>query len=269
MKKLELSFDEFLQLKQYCEKVGICFLSTPFDFDSIAFLSSIDMPFWKVPSGEVTNLPYLLALAKTGKPVVMSTGMCEMKEIEAAINVLRENGTKDIKLLHCNTEYPTPYEALNLRTIGNMEETFNCIVGLSDHSMGSAVDVAAVTMGASIIEKHLTLSRADGGPDGAFSMEPQEFKTMITDIRNVEKSLGRVTYDLTEAQIRGRKNARSLYVVKDMKKGDIFTNDNIKSIRPGRGLPTWHLDEIMGKRAATNLKVGTAMKWEYVDKEEL
>lgn len=257
------------ELFQYAIEVGIDIFSSPFDDSAVDLLEKLGSPAYKIASYEILDIPLIKKCASTGKPIILSTGIATIVDIDRAVKACLAEGNNQIAILKCVSQYPTPYEALNLRTIGNMEETFNCIVGLSDHSMGSAVDVAAVTMGASIIEKHLTLSRADGGPDRAFSMEPQEFKTMITDIRNVEKSLGRVTYDLTEAQIRGRKNARSLYVVKDMKKGDIFTNDNIKSIRPGRGLPTWHLDEIIGKRAATNLKVGTAMKWEYVDKEEL
>jgi N,N'-diacetyllegionaminate synthase len=157
LKKLELSYDEFLALKDYCDKVGMCFLSTPFDFDSIKFLNSIDMPFWKIPSGEVTNYPYLVALAKTSKPVVMSTGMCEMDEIQAAIDVLKENGAKDIKLLHCNTEYPTPFEDVNLRAMATMREVFGLEVGYSDHTKGIEVPIAAVALGATVMRSTLPL----------------------------------------------------------------------------------------------------------------
>jgi N,N'-diacetyllegionaminate synthase len=159
LKKLELSYDEFVGLKSYCDKVGITFLSTPFDFDSIDFLDSIDMPFWKIPSGEITNLPYLVALAKTEKPVVMSTGMCEMNEIQVAIDILLRNGTKEIKLLHCNTEYPTPFEDVNLKAIQTMHNCFGLEVGYSDHTKGIEVPIAAVAVGATIIEKHFTLDR--------------------------------------------------------------------------------------------------------------
>ncbi len=190
LKKLELSFDEFLNLKSYCEKVGICFLSTPFDFDSIEFLNSIDMPFWKIPSGEVTNLPYLLALAKTGKPVVMSTGMCTLQEIRDAIDVLQANGTKEIKLLHCNTEYPTPFEDVNLKAMQAMRDEFWMEVGYSDHTKGIEVPVAAVALGATIIEKHFTLDRNMEGPDHKASLEPQELAEMVCCIRNIEKALG-------------------------------------------------------------------------------
>ena len=190
LKKLELSFDEFLNLKNYCENMGICFLSTPFDFDSIEFLNSIDMPFWKIPSGEVTNLPYLLALAKTGKPVVMSTGMCTLQEMREAIDVLQANGTKEIKLLHCNTEYPTPFEDVNLKAMQTMRDEFQMEVGYSDHTKGIEVPIAAVALGATIIEKHFTLDRNMEGPDHKASLEPNELAEMVCCIRNIEKALG-------------------------------------------------------------------------------
>ena len=166
------------------------------------------------------------------------------------------------------SQYPTPYEDLNLKTISDIEKRFACVSGLSDHSMGSAVDVAAVVLGASIIEKHLTLRRSDGGPDGVFSMEPEEFARMVTDVRNVEKGMGKVTYDLTEKQRLGRKNARSLYVVKEMKKGDVFTEENLKSIRPGRGVPTWFYEDILGKKASLDIAYGTPMSMDFLLKEE-
>ena len=190
LKKLELSFDSFVKLKEYCDKIGICFLSTPFDFDSIDFLNSLNMPFWKIPSGEVTNYPYLVALAKTGKPVVMSTGMCEMSEISDAIKVLKDNGTKDIKLLHCNTEYPTPFEDVNLTAMDTMRKAFNVEVGYSDHTKGIEVPIAAVALGATIIEKHFTLDRNMEGPDHKASLEPDELKAMVQAIRNIEKAIG-------------------------------------------------------------------------------
>ena len=174
LQKLEFPYDIFLKLKEYCDQIGICFLSTPFDHESIEFLNTIDMPFWKIPSGEVTNLPYLVALAQTGKPVVMSTGMCDMVEIEAAIKVLRDHGTKEIKLLHCNTEYPTPFEDVNLRAIETMKDTFGYEVGYSDHTKGIEIPIAAVAIGAAIIEKHFTLDRSMKGPDHKASLEPDE-----------------------------------------------------------------------------------------------
>lgn len=250
LKKLELSFDEFLQLKKYCEQVGICFLSTPFDFDSVAFLDSIDMPFWKVPSGEVTNLPYLLALAKTGKPVVMSTGMCNMEEIREAILVLKTNGTKDIKLLHCNTEYPTPFEDVNLKAMQTMQETFHLEVGYSDHTKGIEVPIAAVALGATIIEKHFTLDRNMEGPDHRASLEPNELAAMVSAIRNIEKSLGTGLKEPSTSEKKNIAVARKSIVAKTkIKAGDIFTEKNITVKRPGTGISPMKWFEVLGTNA--------------------
>ena len=250
LKKLELSFDEFLQLKKYCENVGICFLSTPFDFDSIEFLNSIDMPFWKIPSGEVTNLPYLLALAKTGKPVVMSTGMCNMEEILSAIAVLSSNGTKDIKLLHCNTEYPTPFEDVNLKAMQAMREAFHLEVGYSDHTKGIEVPIAAVALGATIIEKHFTLDRNMEGPDHKASLEPDELADMVRSIRNIEKALGSGTKVPSPSEKKNISIARKSIVAKTkIKAGDIFTEENITVKRPGSGISPMKWFEVLGTKA--------------------
>lgn len=250
LKKLELSYDEFIALKEYCDKVGITFLSTPFDFDSIDFLNSIDMPFWKIPSGEVTNLPYLLALAKTGKPVVMSTGMCEMTEIEAAINVLKENGTKEIKLLHCNTEYPTPFEDVNLKAMQTMRDAFGLEVGYSDHTKGIEVPVAAVALGATVIEKHFTLDRNMEGPDHKASLEPDELAAMVSSIRHIEKALG--TGDKTPSPSE-QKNItvarKSIVAKKDIKAGDELTVENITVKRPGTGISPMKWFDVLGTKA--------------------
>ncbi len=253
------------ELFKYARKIGIEIFSSPFDDTAVDLLEELNVSAYKIASYEILDIPLIKKCARTGKPIILSTGIATIADIERAINACLSEGNDSVSILKCVSQYPTPYEDLNLKTIKNMSDTFNCIAGLSDHSMGSAIDVAAVAMGASIIEKHLTLNRADGGPDGAFSMEPEEFKQMIIDIRNVEKAIGKVTYDLSEAQKKGRKNARSLYVVKDIKKGEMFTKDNIKSIRPGRGLPTWYYDEIIGRRAAMDISFGTALKWEYID----
>lgn len=179
VKKLELSFDQHRQIKAYCDEKGICFLSTPFDIPSVRFLNTLDMPFWKIPSGEITNLPYLLEIAKTKKPVVLSTGMCEPEEIEAAINVLKDNGTPSVTLLHCNTEYPSPYEDVNLRAMQTMREQFGVEVGYSDHTQGIEVPIAAAAMGAAIVEKHFTLDKNMEGPDHKASLEPDELAAMV------------------------------------------------------------------------------------------
>lgn len=250
LRKLELSYDEFLRLKQYCDQAGICFLSTPFDFESIDFLNSIEMPFWKIPSGEVTNLPYLIALAKTGKPVVMSTGMCEMAEIRKAIQVLRENGTKEIRLLHCNTEYPTPYEDVNLRAMQTMRDAFGLEVGYSDHTKGIEVPVAAVALGATVIEKHFTLDRSMEGPDHKASLEPDELAAMVSSIRHIEKALG--TGDKTPSPSE-RKNLevarKSIVARREIRAGEVFTAENITVKRPGTGISPMKWFDVLGAKA--------------------
>lgn len=250
LKKLELTYEEFIQLKEYCEKKGICFLSTPFDFDSIAFLDSLDMPFWKIPSGEITNLPYLLALAKTRKPVVMSTGMCEMKEIEEAISVLREHGTPEIKILHCNTEYPTPFEDVNLKAMQSLRENFGLEVGYSDHTKGIEVPVAAVALGAAVIEKHFTLDRTMEGPDHKASLEPQELAEMVKSIRNIEAALGSGKKEPSPSEKKNIAVARkSIVAAGPIKKGELFSEDNITVKRPGSGISPMKWFDVIGKTA--------------------
>lgn len=255
LKKLELPYDEFIALKKYCDKVGITFLSTPFDFDSIDFLNSVDMPFWKIPSGEITNLPYLLALARTGKPVVMSTGMCEMEEIKAAIKVLRENGIKDIKLLHCNTEYPTPFEDVNLRAMQTMRDAFGLEVGYSDHTKGIEVPVAAVALGATVIEKHFTLDRNMEGPDHKASLEPDELAAMVSSIRHIEKALGTGDKTPSSSEKKNIAIARKSIVAKRLiKAGDEFTEENITVKRPGSGISPMKWFEVLGTKATRDFQ---------------
>ena len=255
LKKLELTYDEFLALKDYCDKVGICFLSTPFDFDSINFLNSINMPFWKIPSGEITNYPYLVALAQTGKPVVMSTGMCEMAEITAAIDVLRDNGTKEIKLLHCNTEYPTPYEDVNLRAMQTMRDCFGLDVGYSDHTKGIEVPVAAVAMGATVIEKHFTLDRNMEGPDHKASLEPDELKAMVSSIRHIEQAMGNGDKKPSPSEKKNISVARKSIVAKtDIKEGDSLSEGNITVKRPGTGISPMRWLEVIGTKAVRDFE---------------
>lgn len=250
LKKLELSYEEFVALNAYCDKVGITFLSTPFDFDSIEFLNSINMPFWKIPSGEITNFPYLVALAKTRKPVVMSTGMCEMGEITAAIKVLRENGTTDIKLLHCNTEYPTPFEDVNLRAMQTMRDTFDLEVGYSDHTKGIEVPVAAVALGATIIEKHFTLDCNMEGPDHKASLEPYELASMVSSIRNIEKALGNGDKTPSPSERKNIAVARkSIVASQSIKTGELLSEDNITAKRPGTGISPMKWNEVIGTKA--------------------
>lgn len=208
------------------------------------------MPFWKIPSGEVTNYPYLVALAKTGKPVVMSTGMCEMDEIKAAVRVLRENGTKDIRLLHCNTEYPTPFEDVNLRAMLTLKETFGLEIGYSDHTKGIEVPIAAVAMGASIIEKHFTLSRDMEGPDHKASLEPAELALMVKSIRNIEKALGSGDKRPSPSEQKNISVARKSIVAKTLiKAGEFLTEENITVKRPGTGISPMKWNEVLGTKA--------------------
>ena len=250
LRKLELSFDEFLRLKEYCEKKEIRFLSTPFDFESIRFLESLDMPFWKIPSGEVTNLPYLVALAKTGKPVILSTGMCTMKEIEAAIQVLKENGTEDIRLLHCNTEYPTPFEDVNLNAMKTMREAFGCEVGYSDHTRGIEVPIAAAALGATVIEKHFTLDRPMEGPDHKASLEPDELAAMVQGIRHIEKALGSGIKEPSPSEKKNIAVARkSIVAGRPIRQGEVFSEENLAVKRPGTGISPMKWNDVLGNRA--------------------
>lgn len=250
LKKLELKDEDFLYLKKYCDSTGIAFLSTPFDLESIDFLNKIEMPFWKIPSGEVTNYPYLVSIAKTHKPVVMSTGMCDMGEIEVAINVLRENGTKQIKLLHCNTEYPTPFEDVNLAAMGTMRTRFDIPVGYSDHTKGIEVPIAAVACGAVIIEKHFTLDRNMSGPDHKASLEPDELALMVSSIRNIEKAIGTVEKKATSSEIKNRVVVRKSIVASCyISEGEILSVNNITVKRPANGLSPMLWNDVIGTKA--------------------
>ena len=252
------------RLMALADDLGLAFFSTPFDATAVDFLESLNVPCHKVASFELVDLPLLRKIAATGKPVIMSTGMATLAEIDEAVQTLRGNGTEELVLLKCTSAYPAPAEEANLRTIPHLSQTFGCPAGLSDHTMGSAVAVAAVALGARVIEKHFTLSRADGGPDGAFSMEPGEFATMTRDIRTVEKALGQVSYALTGREEQSRVFRRSLFVVKDMRTGDLFTEENVRSIRPGHGLHPRHYEDRLGKRAGKALAAGTPMAWELL-----
>lgn len=252
-------------LFDYAKKIGITCFSSPFDFEAVDFLEELNVPAYKIASFEINDIPLINKVARTGKPIILSTGIADMQDIYLALDTCYKAGNENIILLKCVSEYPTPYEEINLRTIPNMQETFDCVVGLSDHSMGEAVDIAGITLGAKVIEKHLTLIRKDGGPDSSFSMEPDEYRHMVDSVRKVEQALGQVTYELTEKQKKSKERSRSLYIVKDIKKGQLFTLDNVKSIRPGYGMHTKYLYSVIGKRAKCDLKKGTSMKWDYIE----
>ena len=253
------------ELFRYASQIGIDCFSSPFDLSAVDFLHQFDMPAFKIASFEITDIPLIEKVAKEGKPVIISTGIADYNDIKLAVETCHKAGNDQVVLLKCVSEYPTPYPELNLNTIPDMAKEFDCITGLSDHSMGNAVPIAAVTLGAAVIEKHLTLSRADGGPDGSFSMEPAEFREMVTDIDHIISALGHVTYDLTEKQKNSRGRSRSLYVSADIKAGETFTENNIKSVRPGYGLHTKYYYSILGKKAKCDLKLGTALKWDYIE----
>lgn len=252
------------KLKKLAQDLGMECFSSPFDPSAVDFMHEMDMPAYKVASFEINDIPLIRKIARMGKPVIFATGIAYLEDIERALRTCREEGNEQIVLLKCTSTYPSPYEDMNLKVIPNMAEVFGCLTGLSDHSMGTAVAVASVALGAKMVEKHLTLSREDGGPDAAFSMEPAEFRKMAEEIRIVEKALGKVTYELTEKQIRSREDGRSLFVVKDIKEGELFTDENVRSIRPAFGMHTMYYDEIIGKRARTDIAKGTPLEWKYV-----
>lgn len=251
IKKLELSYENFEVLHEYCNKIGITFISTPFDMDSIHFLDELDVPFFKIPSGEITNLPYLIEIGKTKRPVVMSTGMSSIEEIRTAVAILHKYGAKKVTLLHCNTAYPTPYEDVNLNAMKTLYDIFHLPVGYSDHTKGIEVPIAAAALGATVIEKHFTLDRNMEGPDHKASLEPDEFKQMVTSIRNIEKAMGCSEKKPTESELVNRDIARKSIVAKcDIKAGAIFTEDNITVKRPGNGISPMNWFEVLGQKAA-------------------
>lgn len=253
VKKLELSFAEFVELKEYCKAKNIIFMSTPFDIESADFLNEIKVEIFKIPSGEITNYPLIKKIGQFKKSVIMSTGMCNLEEIREAIEILREQGTKNISLLHCNTQYPTPIEDVNLKAMLRMRDEFNLPIGYSDHSKGIEVPIAAVALGAAIIEKHFTLSKEMEGPDHRASLEPDELKKMVESIRNIEKALGVREKLVTNSEKENLQVARkSIVAAVPIKKGDIFTEENITVKRPGTGLSPMRWNEVLGKPANKN-----------------
>lgn len=252
------------KLMELANGLGMECFSSPFDATAVDFMREMDMPAYKVASFEINDIPLIRRIARIGKPIIFATGIAYLEDIERALAVCKEEGNEQVILLKCTSTYPSPYEDMNLKVIPHMAETFDCLAGLSDHSMGTAVAVASVALGAKMVEKHLTLSRQDGGPDAAFSMEPEEFRKMAEEIRIVEKALGRVTYELTEKQKKSREDGRSLFVVKDIGKGEIFTEENVRSIRPAFGMHTMYYDEVIGKKARMDIAKGTPLDWKYI-----
>lgn len=249
-KKLELPMSAFADFKEYAEKKGVQFMSAPFELESIKLLDRIGMNTWKIPSGEITNLPYLIAISKTHKPVILSTGMSTMEEIQTALKILKKHGSGEISLLHCNTQYPTPYEDINLLAMKTMQKKTGLPVGYSDHSIGIEVPIAAVALGAPIIEKHFTLNRSLPGPDHKASIEPDELRQMVASIRHIEAALGSAEKAVTTSERPNIAIARkSIVASQNIKKGELFTEDNITTKRPGNGVSPMRWFEVLGTTA--------------------
>lgn len=249
-KRIHLTFDEHAQLKEYCDSIGIAYLSTPFDLDSIDFLQQLGTPMWKVPSGEITNLPYLEKIAATKKPVILSTGMSMISEIEDALTILENGGAGPITLLHCNTEYPTPIEDANLLAMQDLREQFGLPVGYSDHTAGIEADIAAAALGAVVIEKHFTLDKALPGPDHKASLSPEELTAMVAAVRKTELALGDGRKHVTESEAKNKPIARkSILAKRDIKKGETFTPENLTVKRPGDGISPMRWYDVLGKTA--------------------
>ncbi len=255
LERLTLTKSNFKELKNYCDSIGIGFISTPFDLESIEFLNKFDMDFWKIPSGEITNLPYLEAIAKTGRKVIMSTGMSNLEEIKGAVSILEKNGVKEIELLHCNTQYPTPFEDVNLNSMLTLKSEIGKKVGFSDHTLGIEVPIAAVALGAEIIEKHFTLDKEMEGPDHRASLNPVELKQMVKAIRNIEKSLGDALKRATPSEMANKNVARkSIVAAKNIKKGEILSKENLTTKRPGNGICPMRWYDIIGTSAIRDFK---------------
>ncbi len=250
VRKLMLKFDDFVPLKKYCEDKNIKFLSTPFDLSSVEFLNQLGCDLWKIPSGEITNLPYLVKVAKTGKEIILSTGMSTLDEVGEAIKVLKEHGAGKITLLHCTTEYPAPYADVNLRAMLTMKDAFGLEVGYSDHTPGIEIPVAAVAMGATVIEKHFTLDRNMEGPDHKASLEPDELAAMVRSIRNVEMAIGTGEKIPSESEKKNMPIARkSIIAARDIKKGEVLTEENLTTKRPGNGISPMKWNDVVGTKA--------------------
>lgn len=254
------------KLKQAANDLGMDLFSSAFDDTAVDFLEAMGVPVQKIASFENVDIPLIRKMAKTGKPLIISTGMATLAVIEEAVNAARSAGASEIALLKCTSAYPAPAEEMNLRTIPHMSAAFGVPVGLSDHTMGVAVPAASVAIGACIIEKHFTLSRSNPGPDSAFSLEPHELKEMVQAVRMVEKALGKVCYGAHGREAKSKIFQRSLFVVEDVKAGEILTRANIRSIRPGHGLHPRHFDEVLGRRAACDLEKGVPLSWDLMEK---
>lgn len=246
-------------------ELGVTMFSTPFDESAVDLLAALDAPAYKIASFEAIDLPLIAYTAKTGKPLIISTGMANLGEIAEAVSVARGSGATGVALLHCVSSYPAPMEDANVATVPHLAAAFDCVAGLSDHTPGVAASVASVALGGAIVEKHFTLARADGGPDAEFSLEPDEFKRLVDDCKNAWRAKGRVNYDLLGSEKGNRVFRRSLYVVRPVGKGEVFTRENLRSIRPGFGLPPKNLQAVLGRRATRDLAFGEPLSWDCVE----
>ena len=251
-------------LMEEAKKLGLLCFSSPFDPTAVDYLENLDVPAYKVASFEINDIPLIRKIARLKKPIIFATGIAYEEDIELALETCQKEGNDDIILLKCVSAYPTPYEMVNLRMMNYLEDKYKCVVGLSDHTMGSVVATGSVALGGRMIEKHLTLNRSANGVDDAFSMEPAEFAKMVSDVRIMEKALGSYQYELSDKQASERRLSRSLFVVKDIKAGETITTENVRSIRPGNGMHTKHYDEVLGMKAVKDIEKGTPLDWELI-----
>ena len=254
----------FRAIFRRCKEKGIIGFSTPFDFTSVDFLEKMDVPCYKIASFENIDLPLIKKVAQTGKPIIASTGMASLAELSELVTTARENGCTDLTLLKCTSSYPATPEGSNLLTIPHMRELFNCKVGVSDHTLGIGAAIASIALGASVIEKHFTISRAEGGVDAAFSLEPAEMKQLVQEAKAAHTALGSIKYGISEQEQKSLQFRRSLYIVEDMQAGDVITEENMRSIRPGLGLPPKYYEILLGKRVKYDIKRGTAVTWDML-----
>jgi N-acetylneuraminate synthase len=252
------------ELFDRANRLGVTMFSTPFDPSAVDFLEGLNAPAYKIASFEMIDLPLVAHIAKTGKPIIMSTGMANLNEIEEAVACVRDNGNQELVLLHCVSSYPAPLEAANIAVVADLAKRFSLVSGLSDHTFGTVASVAAIAVGGSVIEKHFTLSRADGGPDAGFSLEPHEFSQLVTDTKAAHRALGRVHYETLGCEGASKSVRRSLYVVKDIGEGEVLGEHNIRSIRPGLGLAPRHRPEVLGRKAARDLCFGEPLAWDMI-----
>lgn len=253
------------ELMEYANSLGLIFFSTPFDKTAVDFLEELEVPVYKVASFEIMDIPLIEYIASKGKPMIISTGIASLGDIEDAVEACKRIGNDQIILLKCTSSYPAKIEDANLKTIPNMKETFGVEVGLSDHTLGITSPIVSIALGAKVIEKHFILDKSIGGPDSSFSLEPHEFKQMVDAVRDAEKALGKVDYSMNEKKKNNRLLGRSLFVIKDIKAGERFTADNVRSIRPGNGLHPKHFNEILGKKSERNIKKGTPLDWLFIN----